>query len=174
MAFSPDGTLYAGSFTTNNLYTINLATGAPTLVGSLGFNFIMDMAWDQLNSTMYAIAASPTCGGSSLYSVNLASGAGSLVTPVPSDNCLMALAVDAAGRLLATDFMSASPLFQIDPATGNLANLGNTGLSTTMGAAIAPIPEPTTLTLVGLGLTGVMARYRRRRSRERQVSATCP
>lgn len=162
MAFAPDGTLYAGSFTTNNLYTINLATGAPTLVGSLGFNWIMDMAWDPANSTMYAIAASPTCGGSSLYSVNLGSGAGTLVTPVPSDNCLMALTVDSANRLLATDFMSASPLFQLDPATGDLTNLGNTGLGGTMGAATAPIPEPTSIFLLGSGLIGLAGIVRRK------------
>jgi hypothetical protein len=67
MAFGPDGTLYAGSFTTNNLYQINLSTGAPTLVGSLGFNWIMDLAFDSANHTMYAIAAPPNCAGSSFY-----------------------------------------------------------------------------------------------------------
>src|SRR5262245_52156299 len=57
MAFGPDGTLYAGNFNTNNLYKINVATGAATLVGPLGFDGIMDMAWDSANSTMYAIAS---------------------------------------------------------------------------------------------------------------------
>jgi hypothetical protein len=160
MAFGPDGTLYAGNFNTNNLYTINLSTGAATLVGALGFTGIMDLAWDPANSTMYAIAS--LCAGSSLYSINLANGAGTLVTPIPSDNCLMALAVDSANRLLTTDFASASPLFQIDPATGNLTNLGNTGLVSTMGAAAAPVPEPLTAVTVGCGLAAMWLRNKMR------------
>jgi hypothetical protein len=167
MAFAPDGTLYAGNFNTNNLYTINLSTGAPTLVGALGFTGIMDMDWDPANSTMYAIAS--LCAGSSLYSINLATGAGALVTPIPSDNCLMALTVDSANRLLATDFASASPLFQIDPATGNLTNLGNTGLVSTMGAAAAPVPEPSSVLLFGTGLMGLGGIVRRRWASELHV-----
>ena len=167
MAFAPDGTLYAGNFNTNNLYTINVSTGAATLVGALGFTGIMDMAWDPANSTMYAIAS--LCAGSSLYSINLATAAGTLVTGIASDNCLMALAVDSANRLLATDFGTASPLFQIDPANGNLTNLGNTRLVSTMGAAAAPAPEPSSILLFVTGLIGLAragrgrfeSRYRR-------------
>jgi hypothetical protein len=165
MAFAPDGTLYAGNFNTNNLYTINVSTGAATLVGALGFTGIMDMAWDPANSTMYAIAS--LCAGSSLYSINLASAAGTLVTGIPSDNCLMALAVDSKNRLLATDFASASPLFQIDPATGNLTNLGNTGLVSTMGAAAAPVPEPSSVLLFGTGLIGLAGIVRKKDGRRR-------
>ena len=159
MAFTPDGTLYGANFNTNNLYTINVSTGAATLVGALGFTGIMDMAWDPANNTMYAIAS--LCAGSSLYSINLATAAGTLVTGISSDNCLMALTVDSANRLLTTDFATASPLFQIDPATGNLTNLGNTGLVSTMGAAAAPVPEPSSVLLFvagWIGLAGIMCK----------------
>jgi hypothetical protein len=159
MAFGPDGTLYAGNFNTNNLYTVNLTTGAATLLGPLGFGGIMDMAWDPYTSTMYAIAS--LCAGSSLYSINLATGAGTLVTPIPGDNCLMALEVDAAGRLLATTFAGASPLFQINPITGSLTNFGNTGLASTMGAAGVAAPEPSSVLLFGAGLIGLAAIVRR-------------
>jgi hypothetical protein len=162
MAFGPDGTLYAGSFTTNNLYRVDLSTGAPTLVGSLGFNWIMDLAFDAANDTMYAIAAPPSCAGSSFYSINLATGAGSLISDVPADNCLMALAADSSGRLFTTGFMTGS-LYEIDPGTGITSPIGDTGLFSTMGAAIAPVPEPASILLFGSGLAGLAHIVRRKR-----------
>ena len=163
MAFGADGTLYAGSFTTNNLYKVDLSTGAPTLIGSLGFNWIMDLAWDAANSTMYAIAAPPTCAGSSFYSINLATGAGSLISNVSADNCLMALAADSSGRLFATGFMT-SELYQMDAATGTATGIANTGVMNTMGAAVAPVPEPASILLFGSGALGLARIVRRKRA----------
>ena len=164
MAFTPDGTLYAANFNTNNLYTLNPSTGAATLVGPLGFSGIMDLAWDPANSTMYAIAS--LCSGSSLYSINRSSGAGTLVTAIPSNSCLMSLALDSSNRLLATDFSNPnSPLYQIDPTTGNLINLGNTGLGSTMGATAAPVPEPSSCTLLLLGIVWGVARLQKGRTK---------
>lgn len=166
MAFTPDGTLYAGNFNTNSLYTVNPTTGSATLVGNLGlgnlgFAGIMDMAWDPANSTMYAIASG--CNGSALYSIDLQTGHGTLDATIASDNCLMALAIDSSNRLLATSFNPNSPLYQIDPSTGNLANLGSTGLASTMGAAAAPTPEPVTALTLGSSLLLVWLRKARRR-----------
>ncbi len=151
MSFTPNGTLYAASFGTNDLYTLNLSTGAATIVGSLGFTGVMDLAWDSFNRTMYAIESFGS--GSALYSIDLTTGAGTLVTTTPGDDCLMSLAIDSANRFLATDnCVSSSPLYQINTATGALTNLGNTGIASSMGADIAPTPEPLTVLTLGSGL----------------------
>ena len=154
---APDGThvetLYAASLSTNELYTVSLTTGFVKDIGSLGFANVMDLAWDPFNSTMYAIASSGAPGtDSSLYSIDLLTGAGTLVTAISGDDCLMGLTIDSANQFLAMDHCdSNSPLFQIDPTTGDLTNLGNTGISLSMGAA-TQTPEPATLLLLGSGL----------------------
>ena len=166
MAFGPDGTLYAANFNTNSLYTVNPSTGKATLVGSqpglLKFNSIMDMAFDSANNTMYAIAAPPSCTGSSFYSINLTTGVGNLISNVPADNCLMALTADSSGRLFATGFMTGE-LYQIDALTGNTTDIGNTGVFSTMGAAAAPVPEPASILLFGSGVMALARVVRRKR-----------
>jgi len=153
MEFAPDGTLYAASLGTNDLYSVNLTTGAVTVIGGLGFTEVMDLAWDPFNDTMYAIASSGAPGtGSFLYSLNLGTGAGTLVTTITANDCLMGLTIDSADQFLSMDQCdSNSPLFQIDPANGALTNLGNTGIGASMGAA-TQTPEPATVLLLGSGL----------------------
>ena len=164
MAFGLDGTLYAGSFTTNNLYKVNITTGVATpLPNPLGFSWIMDMALDRANNTMYAIAAPPNCAGSSFYSINLATGIGNLISNIPADNCLMALAADSSGRQFATGFMTGE-LYQIDALTGNTTDIGNTGVFSTMGAAALPTPEPASILLFGSGAIGLARIVRRKRA----------
>lgn len=95
LTFSADGTLYAGSWATNNLYIINPITGAATVVGNLGFGGIMDLDFDS-QGNLYALS-------DALYKVNTATGAGSLVTSL-ANGCLMGMAIDSADRFYATDY----------------------------------------------------------------------
>jgi hypothetical protein len=170
IAFTPGGTLYAASWDTNSLYTLDTGTGAATLVGSLGMpGQVMDLSWDYQNGTMYAIASEGP-NGSLLYAVNLITGAGTLVTNIPGDDCLMGLINDSAGNFLATDWCSGnSPLYKIDPATGNLTTLGLTGIGAPMGGDIfgsggggggGTTPEPATIVTLGTGLVGLLLRKR--------------
>lgn len=153
MEFAPNGTLYAASLGTNDLYSINLTTGAATEIGSLGFTEVMDLAWDPFNDTMYAIASSGAPGTDSfVYTINLLTGEGTLVSTITANDCLMGLTVDSEDQFLAMDHCTSdSPLFAIDLATGDLTNLGDTGVGLSMGAATAT-PEPATLLLGGSGL----------------------
>jgi hypothetical protein len=168
MSFTPDGTLYAASFETDDLYTVNLSTGAASVVGSLGFTGVMDLAWDSFDGKMYAIESFGS--GSALYSINLTTGAGTLVT-TPSNDCLMGLVVDSTNRFLATDnCVSSSPLYQINTTTGALSNLGNTGIGGSMGGDIAPAPEPLPVLTLGSGLALAWLRKKLARKGQRSVA----
>ena len=166
MAFASNGTLYVGSWDTNALYTMDTSTGAVATVGSLGFTGLMGFDFDQ-SGDMFAIASGGFFGPSDLYSINLSTGAGTLVTPIAADSCLMGLSIDSSNRFLATDYCTLnSPLYQIDPATGNLTNLGSTGLAQAMGGdfndlASVSSPEPSALLLAVSG--GVLCFIQRRR-----------
>jgi hypothetical protein len=75
------GTLYGADFNTGNLYNINTATGAASLIGSLGVNTsnaLIDLAFDPTNSTLFLLAA-PVGDLSNLYAVNTTTGAATLI-----------------------------------------------------------------------------------------------
>jgi hypothetical protein len=80
LSFDPTtNTMYASAVATgsNNLYTINLANGVTTLVGSMGTTpLFIDIAID-VNGNMFA----HDIGGDTLHSVNKATGATTLIGP---------------------------------------------------------------------------------------------
>lgn len=157
LAFAADGTLYAGSWNTNSLYTIDKITGAATTVGALGFGGIMDLDFDS-QGNLYALS-------DSLYRVDLTTGHGSLVTTL-ANSCLMGMAIDQQDRFLATDYCSPNtPLYQINTSNGTLTSLGDTGIASAMGGAIQAVnvPEPASLSLFGAAFAGLLVTRRRAR-----------
>ena len=73
------GTLYGASFSGRTgmatLYTVDPATGAATLVGSIGFWRVSAMAVSA-NGTIYATGVNPATGRQVLLTINPATGAG--------------------------------------------------------------------------------------------------
>jgi len=50
---SNGGTIYGGSWgTTNNFFSINSTTGAPTVIGSTGFDGVMDFSFDSQGTAL--------------------------------------------------------------------------------------------------------------------------
>jgi hypothetical protein len=135
MTFSPGGVLYAaGDFVTtsptfNSLYTIDLRTGAPKRVGSLGPEFIMSFVFDS-HGNMYG--ASPTA----LYKIHLPDAKGGeaqsreagqgnegLATKVVGfvdpavpvrPSAVMGIAIGADGTFYAADYRPASKIYAVD------------------------------------------------------------
>jgi hypothetical protein len=162
MTFSPDGVLYAAgddgasSLTFNSLYTIDLTTGAPTRVGSLGTgpdpnkDFVMSFVFDS-HGNMYG--ASPTA----LYKIHLpdakggeartqeaGQGAQALATKVVGfigSAQVMGIAIGEDGNFYAADFVPAptrSTIYGLNVETGFLTPLFKTGIANVHNIAFVP------------------------------------
>lgn len=83
---SPGGVMYGHDLGDDSIYTIDMATGAATLVGPTGYNanFAQGMSFDNIDGTLYIFLY--IGGGANVYgTVNQATGA---VTPLAIDNPL--------------------------------------------------------------------------------------
>ena len=70
--------MYGVDGTSDSLYTVNLATGAWTLVGPTGTGGPRRLGWNPDTGVMYGISGGFT---DALYTVNLITGAWTLVGP---------------------------------------------------------------------------------------------
>jgi len=161
MGFAPDGTLYAvggcnPSFTSpvgagctsgtpnyNALYTVDVGTGAFTLIGSTGAPlYFMDLAFDR-DGNMYGVACDlfPSAGDpSTLYRIDRTTGAATKVFDLVGSTSLMGLAFDRSGnKLYATDWYSSnSALYSVDMKTGFLTAIATIGYGFSSGLELAP------------------------------------
>lgn len=120
--------LYVMSFYGTDLYTMDTATGALTLVGSslpgTGDQY-SGMAYDETTGTMYAATRDD------LFTLDLATGAATLVGQMvadPNAALIISIAVDCAGNLYGHDIIN-DELGSIDKVTGAYTAIGPCGFN---------------------------------------------
>jgi MYXO-CTERM domain-containing protein len=89
------------------LYSVNVATGAATVQGTLSGQALQDLAWNPVTNQMYGI--NTVSNVTTLYSVNLATGATTAVgtfSGLPLTNLEVGLACDSAGNFYLHDVAS--------------------------------------------------------------------
>ncbi|MBK5214111.1 MAG: choice-of-anchor J domain-containing protein, partial [Flavobacteriaceae bacterium] len=84
LAIDGAGVGYTYDLVDDNLYSINMATGATTLVGNIGFdaNFGQGMCYDALTDTVYMAAFNNGSFAGEWRSVNTTTGASTLIGPI--------------------------------------------------------------------------------------------
>jgi hypothetical protein len=162
MTFSPDGVLYAAgddvasSPTFNSLYTIDLRTGAPTRVGSLGTgpdpntDFVMSFVFDS-HGTMYGASPMalykiqlPDAEGREARTQEAGQGAQALATKVRGfigSSAVMGIAIGEDGNFYAADFVPAptdSTIYRLNVEKGSLTPLFNTRIANVHNIAFVP------------------------------------
>ena len=149
LGFSPDGVLYginamSGPPDEGSLYRFNPETGEATKVGVTGGCFqIMDIAFHP-DGTMYGAA------WDSLYRIDRNTGRAELVTKVGNLKKIMGLAIDDDGNIYVTEIVPNAPLWRVDPVTGAITKVLDTGVNYPHGLEFIPTPrsQPVTFAFV--------------------------
>jgi hypothetical protein len=133
LAYMVDGR-HSPATDNSNLYTLNLATGAATLVGSTGVPDMFGLAYAPDTSTLFGTTYSVGVVG--LYSINASTGAATFIGPTSISNNteeIDALTYNTTTHKLVGISTGFSSLYTINELTGTLtlqALLQPSGLST--------------------------------------------
>jgi len=128
-------TEYAIGSDNGALYTLDVTTGAESLVGSTGSSGArMSMRWNPLSGAMTAVQPAADCSSSMLLAIDLATG---LATPIGALDgvCAQSMAIDASANVYLLDAATSS-LDRIDGTTGDLETVGPLGFAFGPGAAM--------------------------------------
>jgi outer membrane protein assembly factor BamB len=115
-----DGTVFAVNYDDSNsgLYTININTGAFSLIGMTGISGMVGVAFNPLNGQLFGLR-----NGGGLYSINQLNGAASLIGNTGLVD--RGLAFSPSGHLFG--FTEDGKLYGINPATGSTSAVGGSG-----------------------------------------------
>ena len=117
---------YGGALGASTLITVDLLTGAPTLVGTITgiTQYPTSLAFNKANSTWYF---GETDGVTSkLYTINISTGAATLVGTVTGVAGLIGMAIDCDGNAYGVD-ISTDQLFSINLSTAVSTPIGSLG-----------------------------------------------
>jgi len=115
------GNLYAGGG--GNLFSVDKSTGLRTLIGNMGFDDVMDFAFDSQGKLWAVNGFDP--GSFNLYSVDPTTGASQFEVRLP--DMVMSLAIDANDDFYISEFVDSPRLFRLDPQTGQTTLIGPIG-----------------------------------------------
>ncbi len=144
LAYDPtSNTVYLTSTNNDSLYTLDLATGAATLVGSYGVDvFMHGLEWDSSTGTLYGASSSPN----TFYNISTATGLATEVGGMGLTS-FTNLGYDSVNdRMYATN-SSTDSFYSIDRSTGALSLIGPL-LGPTNPNGLAYVPEIQTMYLV--------------------------
>lgn len=150
-----------------NLYTVDTATGVPTLVGATGVPtsgtyFLPGLTYDKTTSTLYAGYITGTYPGFnfSLYTINQTTGAATLVGTSATTGTFFELACSAAGQLYAIEHRQSATgrLWSVNKTTAALTLIG-TGFGVNVSSNFQDIdfaPNGNLYFAASMGSDGVM------------------
>jgi hypothetical protein len=169
LAFSTSDELFAIQNVGSRFLSIDPATGASTqigLTGSVGLYSVDGLAFDAAGTLFgvgYIDMNDMSARIQSLFTVDTATGVGSImVTLNGTPNNIEGIAFASDGTLYGVDTTTSSRLVSIDPATGNVTDIGtDLGLGNSMVHSLAITPEPATMSLLALGGLAILRRRRR-------------
>ncbi len=141
-----------------NLYSVNSATGAANIIGSLGIvNVLGNLAG--AGGNLFGSV------GGNLYSVDSTTGAASIIGSLGVVNVLGNLAGDAEGNLFGS---VGGNLYSVNSATGAANIIGSLGIVNVLGnlAALDPVKvsEPVNLAIFAFGIVGLSVLRRRQKA----------
>jgi hypothetical protein len=134
--YGATGASDADTLPPSNLYTIDPATGATTVVGPIG-KAVTGLAVDGTSGALYGVTAGVSLDGSErrLLVIDPASGASTVVGSLGT-NEIEDIAFSALGQLYGWN-ESGDDLVKIDKSSGAIAATGDSGLGVTFGDGLA-------------------------------------